>query len=298
MNSHMLPMNNARVATMPDPSVREQAPPMYGAAIEEPLVSSHAKERHRAAALSVQPRGTLRVALCEPDPEIRARLRSFVAGDPMLTLAAEPRSWPECQAALEEVLPELLILRPELMPSLRDNPEESAGDVPVVVDLAGPLMGTVRSQRPADAAEAIRRALDQALQEVYSRKVKQLAYLVRHYLSGSEGKRRYPSLLNVDCDGHSIDVSVDEVTAVIARRKQVSIHSTIGHLTLREPLGIVAGKLDPTQFIRIHRSTFVNIRHLDRARSSGTQAVLEDGARYPVGPSYRPPFGELLLSDR
>jgi two-component system LytT family response regulator len=298
MNSQMLPVNNASVASMPDSNDREQDMAMYGAATEGQLVPLHATERYRAPSLSAQASGTLRAVLYEPDPEIRARLHSLIAGDPTLIVAAEPRSWPECQAVLEEVLPELLVLRAELMPSLRDKPEEPAGALPVAVDLAGPLLRTARGQRPAGATEAIRNALDQALQEIYSRKVKQLAYLIRRYLSAPESKQRYPSLLNVDCDGHSVDVGIDEVTAVIARRKHVSIYSTIGHFTLREPMGIVAGKLDPELFARIHRSTFVNIRHLDRVRSSKEQAILQDGAAYPVGPSYRAMFGELLLSGR
>jgi two-component system LytT family response regulator len=248
-------------------------------------------------ALDVRPSATVRVVVCEPDPEIRVRLRCVLVGDPMLTLAAEARNGAECQAALEEVLPELLVIRSELMPALLDSPEECGCVLPVVVNLAGLLPGTIRSQQPADGTEVIRKALDEALQEVYSRKVKQLAYLVGRYVAGSEGKRRYPSLLNVDCDGHSIDLNVDEISAVIARRRQVSIRSTLGHFVLREPIGIVVRKLDPALFIRIHRSIVVNARHLDRARSIRTHAVLEDGARYPVGPNYRETFGELLQSD-
>ena len=297
MNSHMLAITNFP-ATMPDPHDQDRNLAMYGTATENYPALQEASERDRIAALSMQPSGTLRAILYESDPEIRACLRSLIAADSTLTLAAEPRTWPECQAALEETLPELFILRPELMPPQADKPKESTVDLPVAVDLASPLLGMGRRPQPTATAEVIRRTLDHALQEVYSRKVKQLAYLIRQYLSAPKDKQRYPSLLNVECDGHLMDVDIDDITAVVARRKHVSIHSTVGHFVLREPMGIVAGKLDPVQFSRIHRSIFVSIRHLDIAASSGDHAVLEDGASFPVGPSYRASFTKLLLSRR
>ena len=260
------------------------------------LDSSITTQLYSTPAPDVRPTATLHVVLYEVDPAMRALLRSILIGDPMLTLAAEPSTQTECQAALEEVLPELLITRSDLKPASLDDAEECGGVLPVVVNLVGPLLETQRTQQPADGTEVIKKALDQALEEVYRRRIKQLAYLVSRYVAGSEDRRRYPSLLNVDCDGHAVDLNIQDITAVIARRRQVSILSTLGHFVLREPMGIVARRLDPALFIRVHRSIFVNVRHLDRARSTVTHAFLEDGARYSVGPNYRKTFSNLLQS--
>ena len=251
--------------------------------------------------IATRPAAGIRVILCEPDQKLRARLRWFIANDPLLILAAEPRDWVECAPALEELIPELLIINTELIPADWPAVEEHDNFAPMVITSGKRYPATASSHIHLDAtaadAESIRSALDRAVKEVYNRKATELLYLVNRYVTASEPFAAYDSDIKVERDGETLDLGTDKIMAVVAARKCVSIHSTDGTFLLREPIHLVASRLDPAMFIRIHRSVIINSSHLDyreSARGKGLYAVLVDGTRYPVGPNYRDAVADLV----
>lgn len=247
----------------------------------------------------------MRVVLCEPDPEVRAHLRSLIARNPMLTVVAQPHNWSECERKVEDLLPEILIVRPELIPenwtghgrvdafpiaiALLESPRRSA------------LIRSVDPQLDVPDVEAVRKLLDQTVRMVYDRKLKQLWDLMHLYVDGLQAHSNYPSVVRVDCDGKMIALQVQNIMSVVAARRYVSVHTTLGRYTLREPIHQLASKLDPAIFIRIHRSIIVNSRQLDYAKTTSEnlrQAVLLDGSRYSVGPNHRDAFATLMNAIR
>ena len=234
----------------------------------------------------------LRVALCEPDPAVQAQLRAAIDGDPLLVLAAESNSWAECESCLDDVVPELLIVRSELLPF--DWNLRSAADnfKPVVIarrtTLSFPSQENVLPV-PADP-RAIKAALDRAVRDVYERKAKQLLFLVDRYVQGSGAASPYKTVLKVEREGAFHDLRTENIVSVLAARKYVWIRSTAGKFMLREPIHEMGERLDPSLFVRIHRSVIINLRHVDRTSAISARpshVVLTDGSRYPVGPSYR-----------
>lgn len=250
---------------------------------------------------ATRPAAGIRVILCEPDPKLRAQLRWFIAGDPLLILAAEPRDWVECAPALEELLPELLIINAELMPADWSREIEHDSFAPLVITSGRRYAAAAPSHIHLDAtaadAESIRSLLNRAVSEVYNRKATELLYLVNRYVTASETFTAYHSDIKVERDGETFDLNTGKIMAVVAARKCVSIHSTDGTFLLREPIHLVASRLDPAMFIRIHRSVIINAHHLDYGESAcakGAYAVLTDGTKYPVGPNYRETITGLL----
>lgn len=242
----------------------------------------------------------MRIIVCEPDPEIRASLRSLIESDPMLSVVAEPRTWQDCEKRLQDLVPELVIARAEMIPKGRYQ-KHSHTALPLIIDLRDEARPEIclplsdPQDMPPDP-ESIKRLLDRAVRNVYECKVNELRWLMDRYVTGLQLKSDFVSALKVKRDGRIIDLNVESITSVVAARKYVTINSTAGCYQLREPMGVVAKKLDPARFMRIHRSIVVNIRHLDRPQSIATHAVLENGARYPVGINYRKIFGGLLQS--
>jgi two-component system LytT family response regulator len=91
---------------------------------------------------------------------------------------------------------------------------------------------------------------------------------------------------------------VEEIDWVEAADNYVRIHAgSEGHL-IRETLQSLEGRLDPAKFLRIHRSTIVNI---DRIRElqpmfHGDYAVrLRDGTELTLSRNYREKLGESLI---
>jgi two-component system, LytTR family, response regulator len=245
--------------------------------------------------------GGVRVVLCDPDNEVRAALRAILAGDSLLVVVAEPRDWTTCEADIEDLVPELLIVRASLVPPLWTNRATEDPFAPLVIqlkDARGMTMVPFPSGEwliPIDA-NAARKSLDQAVAEIYDRKAKQLLYLVERYVEASKNSPAYDSVIMVEQDGQSQPVRTDTIMAVIAARKCVVLHTSSGRTMLREPIRQVSAKLDPAIFVRIHRSVIINCAHLDYRSISerSSHVVLMDGSRYPVGRNYRQTLASLL----
>lgn len=247
--------------------------------------------------------GGIRVVLCEPVDEVRAALRSMIESDSLLVVAAESRDWASCMADVEDFVPELLIVRSSLVPwEWKDrNLEDPFG--PVVITLQEASNSAVipfpsRSLALPIDPDAAFSSLDQAVAEIYNRKAKQLHYLVGQYVSASPRPLAYEAVLKGEFDGRSIEVRAETIMAIVAAKKCVVLHTRSGRTMLREPIYRVATKLDPSVFIRIHRSVIINRDHLDRwsATDKSTYLVLTDGSRYPVGRNYRDALVSLRQS--
>jgi two-component system LytT family response regulator len=55
---------------------------------------------------------------------------------------------------------------------------------------------------------------------------------------------------------------VEEIEWIEAAGNYVRVHAARRHYLLRESIGALEGRLDPRRFVRIHRSTIVNIDHI------------------------------------
>ena len=236
----------------------------------------------------------IRVVLCEPVDEVRAALRKMIESDSLLMVAAESRDWASCVADVEDFVPELLIVRSSLVPwEWKDrNREDPFG--PIVITLQEASNSAVlpfpsRSLSLPIDPDAAFQSLDKAVADIYNRKAKQLHYLVEQYVSSSPRPVPYEAILKGECDGLSVAVRAETIMAIVAAKKCVVLHTRSGRTMLREPIYRVATRLDPSVFIRIHRSVIINRDHLERwsADDKGSHLTLTDGSQYPVGRNYR-----------
>ena len=240
--------------------------------------------------------GCIRVVLCDPDDSVRAQLKAMMDYDPLLTVVAESRDWRTCDMDVDNLVPELLIVRANLLPIGWVDRNAQDTFAPLVLTLREGIEGTTAPSafchlRVPIAPDAVRRSLDYAVAEIYDRKAKQLLYLVGQYVAASSPVPAYKSVITVDYDGHPGEVRTDTIIAVSAARKCVVLHARDGHTMLREPIHSIAAKLDPSVFVRIHRSVIINCNRLDQRSFDAerlVQVVMEDGSRYPVGRNYRP----------
>jgi two-component system, LytTR family, response regulator len=247
--------------------------------------------------------GGIRVVLCDPSHEVCAALRAIIDGDSLLVVVAECRDWATCEADLEDLVPELLIVRDGLVPlqwSIRIAEDAFA---PFVIRLKKsgetPAIACSSDELPVPIdPKMARTSLERAVAEIYDRKAKQLLYLVGRYVEASKSVSPYESAITVERDGVRESVDTDTIMAVVAARKFVILHTSSGRSMLREPIHQLATKLDPACFVRIHRSVVINLRHLDHRSVSEkcSYIVLTDGSRYPVGRNYRQNLATLLRS--
>src|SRR5271165_575254 len=249
--------------------------------------------------------GGIRVIVCDPDERVRSGLQAIINTDSVLVLASATCNWRECEADLDILLPELLIVRSELVPASCAAQFEQDGAFPVVIasreaaDHEQRAGGSGYLPLPLDP-QTTRRSLDRAVVQIYHRKAKQLSDLVSRYISGLAELRAYRSAITVERDGRSWDLSTRSILAISAARKSVWIISLSGRFMLRKPIYQVASELDPSTFFRISRSVIVNRYFLDtRATLEGkaSHAVLTDGSKYVVGLDCRDSIARIMNSD-
>lgn len=109
-------------------------------------------------------------------------------------------------------------------------------------------------------------------------------------LSDIERRQQYAERLMVRSAGRVVFLRVEEIDWIEAAGSYVRLHvGRDGHL-LHEGIAALMGRLDPSRFARIHRSTIVN---LDRVRElqpwfhGDAIAILRDGTRLQVSRTYR-----------
>ena len=98
------------------------------------------------------------------------------------------------------------------------------------------------------------------------------------------------SRLVVKADGQLHFLNQNEIRWIEGQGDFVKIHHIERGLLVRMTLTKIEQMLDPEMFVRIHKSTIVNLNRVRRvvpmhARSHGME--LEDGTALPIGPSYR-----------
>ena len=113
-------------------------------------------------------------------------------------------------------------------------------------------------------------------------------------LAGLERRQRYAERLMCKSAGRVVFLKVDEIDWIEAAGSYVRLHvGRDGHL-LHEGIASLMGRLDPSHFARIHRSTIVN---LDRVRElqpwfhGDAVAILRDGTKLQVSRTYRDALG-------
>ena len=88
-----------------------------------------------------------------------------------------------------------------------------------------------------------------------------------------------------------------EVVWIEAEDYYVRVHSSRGRHLLRTPLAVLEARLDPLQFLRVHRGAIVNLQAVVEVRDAGgLTLLLNDRSEVPVSRSKRAVVEASLLT--
>ncbi|HKA87894.1 MAG TPA: LytTR family DNA-binding domain-containing protein [Haliangiales bacterium] len=242
---------------------------------------------------------TIRAFIVDDEPLARRRLRELCAREPDVEVVGEAGDGAAAVAAIRATRPDLLFLDvhiPELdgFGVLARLP----GAVPAIVFV------TAYDEYALRAFEVA--ALDYLLKPFDGARFQAMLRRARAALGSDEGRARLeailgalgrPRLLAVKDDGRVQLVRADEIDWIEAADNYVCVHAGRDTHILRATLTAVEGRLDPSRFARIHRSTVValdRIRELRPATRNEVVAVLRDGTRLPVSRTYAGRLRSLL----
>ena len=255
-----------------------------------------------AAHQSSFPVGT-RVLILDPDDRCRATLRQPADSLPDFAIVVECQTWSDCKSVLEEMLPELLIARADLISPdwlLALDPNSTFPLVIVVGDAGGEtgLASRIidRVSLPLQLA-SIAESLTRARHEIFRRKAEELSYLLQHYAEHLTGSS-HGHTLSVEPEEKPTNLDQANIRYLRADRNYVRVHTTSGSYEIRETMRRLISRLDLSQFAQIHRSVVVNlscIKDISWANDAPNSVVLEDGTKIYVGPNFRDELRSLTL---
>ena len=243
----------------------------------------------------------MRVVLLDQDGAVRAKVRAAINEDHGFVLAGESQQWPECEAMLDCYVPELLIANVIQVPA-RFREKLSEAEFPVLVGLqeesehCGARRGLFDALQVPPEPQQIRSLLWRVRREIYRRKADELASLLQSYVACAGKSEHYLSHLTVEDDEQTKEVALDQVLFLAADGNYVRVHAQGNTYEIRETMTGISAKLDPSRFVRVHRSFIVNLTYvLDVVTKESTAfARLSNGIEVPLGRNYRQEFDSVL----
>jgi two-component system LytT family response regulator len=250
----------------------------------------------------------LRVVVVDDEPLARSGMCGLLARDPELTVVAQCADGGEAVAAIAGLKPDLVLLDVQMpeMDGFEVLREVGPARMPVVVFVTAFDRFALRAFDVA-AVDYLLKPFDD---ERFDLAIARAKHAVRNAEAGELGRRlmrlverqgepapaadapaeptRHATRLVVKSAGRTVFVRVEDVDWIEADDYYARLH--VGEKThlLRETMGSLEARLEPTRFFRVHRSAIVN---LDRVREvqflfGGEHVViLHDGTRLKLSRS-------------
>ena len=248
----------------------------------------------------------MRVIIADDESLARDKLRLMLGSEPGVQVVAECGNGAETLEALSSHKPDLLFLDIK-MPDL-DGFEvlnkAAEAHMPIVIFTTAYDQHAVKAfeahaldylLKPFDY-ERLRQALDRARNELLKANDREATQRILQYLSDARPTSACRRLI-VRAGGRVVFLSFDEIDWVEAAANYVRIYVGKQGYLLRRGIGEIADRLDPLQFIRIHRSAIVNvqkIKELQPVNSGEYIVVLKDGKELSCSRGYRSGLQQMI----
>lgn len=243
----------------------------------------------------------IRTVIVDDEPLARERLKRFLNGEPEIEIISECANGREAVEAVHRLAPDLLFLDIQ-MPEL-DGFEalEAIGTErmpPAVIFVTAYDKYAIRAfdvhaldylLKPFNR-ERFGRALQRARAQLEQDKLGTLDQRLLSLLEDLKTGQKHLERLVIRSVGRVFFLKTNEIDWIEAAGNYVRLHvGREGHL-LRETMSRLESKLDPDKFLRIHRSTLVNIdriKELHPLFSGDYTVILRNGTELTLSRSYR-----------
>ncbi|HXJ31730.1 MAG TPA: LytTR family DNA-binding domain-containing protein [Gemmatimonadales bacterium] len=247
-------------------------------------------------------RRTIRTLIADDEPTAREGMRLLLATDPEVQLVGECSSGREAVAGIRAAVPDLVFLDVQ-MPDLEGFAvlrHAGADRTPAVVFVSACEQDALRAfeVNAVDYVlkpftnERFRAALQRAKQQVHSTWLDAALQNLTALLPERAPSRRprHRDRLPVRSNGTVTLLPVGEIEWIDAEGDHVRVHVGKTWYRIRETMKTLEDELDGARFVRIHRSTIVNlekIKELQRFVHGEYVVVLYNGATLKLSRGYR-----------
>lgn len=260
----------------------------------------------------------IRTLIVDDEPLARQNLRLLLKDDPEIEIIAECGSGHEAVRIIEADQPDLLFLDIQM-------PEMNGFDVIERIDtqrLPAIVFVTAFDQYALQAFEVhaldyllkpfddarFEKALRQAKTQVEQREVNALSRKLFALLEDRDATRaekpeptKFLTRLMIKSASRVFFLKVDEIDWIGAEDYYVKLHTGRKSHLLRETMNDMEARLDPVKFLRIHRSTIVNIDRIKEMHphfNGDYMVILHDGTELKLSRSRREQVQAILKTGR
>ena len=238
----------------------------------------------------------------------RQRLKRCLAGDPEIEIVGECDNGAKAVTAIRSLSPDLIFLDVQ-MPALDgfgvlDSLKNER--VPAVIFVTAYNEYAIQAfevnaldylLKPVDCerlAKAVKRAKSRLAQTTRD---DDLDSRFRAMLEDIKTGSKYLKRLTIKLTGRTILLPADEIDWIETHGNYLKVHAGPESHLIRGTMQSLETKLNPEQFVRVHRSVIVNVEKIKEIypRSNGDQdLVLQNGRQLMLSRNYRDRFFELL----
>jgi two-component system, LytTR family, response regulator len=250
----------------------------------------------------------IRTIIADDEPIARARVARLLAQDPEIELVAECRNGTEAIDAVHKHKPDLMFLDiqmpqvngfevvqqlgKERMPfvvfvTAHDQYALKAFDVNAVDYLLKPY----DDDRFQASLSKAKKWMDMRFSTKLTGK---LMDLVREHMHANS---EYTEVIVIRERGREWRIGVDDIIFMRAEGNYLHLQLKDRHHLYRMTMNAVETELDPTRFLRVHRSYILNVGHIRNHRYSGNNEYIfsmDTGERIVSGRSYREHISKAL----
>jgi two-component system LytT family response regulator len=248
-----------------------------------------------------------RVVIVDDEPLALEGIRLLVEADPELELVGEAASAVEALRQLKQRTLDVMLLDIQMprMDGFQLLAQLDPHDLPLVVFITAYdryalrafdvhaldyLLKPVDERRFGEAMARIKRVLrSRQTAEINERLLAMLAH---------RSAPAWPSRLAVKDGDRTVLVDVADIDWIEAADYYVELHVRGQSLLHRETMQNLEARLDPEQFVRVHRSAIVNQRRIKELRRDGRELLLrlDGGTEIRVAPSHREKLERIFRS--
>jgi two-component system LytT family response regulator len=249
----------------------------------------------------------IRTLIVDDEPLARERVKRFLKDERDIELLGECGNGSDAIRAIKEMRPDLVFLDIQM-------PEKNGFDVIKSIDgehLPTIVFITAYDQYALQAFEVhaldyllkpfnrerFHSAVGRAKEQIEGQKRGELDERLASLISSITPEKKYLERMVVKSVGRVFFLKTEEIDWIEASGNYLKLHVGRDAHMIRETMNAVEAKLDPSQFMRIHRSTIVNvdrIKELHPMFSGDYSVILRDGTELALSRNYRERFLELF----
>ena len=258
------------------------------------------------------PTTTIRTMIVDDEVLARQNVEALLQPDPTINLVAQCGNGAEAVEAIKQHRPDLLFLDVQMpgMTGFEVLAQLPATVLPQVVFVTAYdhfalqafevqavdyLLKPFNRARFAEALARAKAAVHNRDQQDFSHRLEEMMAALKKLRQGAPTEeaaakpRENDGRLFIRCDGEIHVMAPEDILWIESDGDYVRLHVTDKSRFVRMSLHKMMEKLDPMHFVRIHRSTIVNLRHMRKASPAlyGEYMVeLTNGARLKVSRTF------------